>query len=112
MIMFRFCSICILSIAIISSSCSQSNESQIDKNTFILVYARILVINELSIPKEQQNKLITDLFQQYKVKIKDVQNTIEYYQENPNLWSDMLEKINEQIIELHKNKYTGKELKN
>lgn len=108
--MTRFCSFSISIILIIFISCNQINSSKIDENKFIIIYSRLLVLNKLNISDQFKNKLITNLLQKYNVKSKHIQSSIAYYQQNPQDWAELLEKVNAQIIELHKNKYRGEEL--
>jgi len=101
--MIRFGSLYILLLTIILACCSPQNESFISEEIFIPLYAKILIINQLDIDKEYHDILIAELLQEYKVKVKDIQKTIEYYQNNPDLWVNILEKIKDHFIELKKN---------
>ena len=101
--MIRFYSICILLITIIFVSCSQENESFISEDKFIPLYANILIINQLNVDADYHDILIAELLEEYKVKVIDIQNTIEHYQKNPELWIKVLDKIKAHFIELKKN---------
>lgn len=101
--MIRFYSICILLITIFFVSCSQENESFISEEKFIPLYANILIINQLKVDGDYRDMLIAELLEEYNVKVIDIQNTIEYYQKNPELWIKILDKIKTHFLELKKN---------
>ncbi len=101
--MNQFNVICILFFTIIFECCSTQNESFISEEIFIPLYANVLIINQLDIDKEYHDILIAELLQEYKVKVIDIQNTIEYYQNNPDLWVNILEKVKNHFIKLKKN---------
>ena len=84
-------------------SCSQENESFISEDKFIPLYANILIINQLNVDADYHDILIAELLEEYKVKVIDIQNTIEHYQKNPELWIKVLDKIKAHFIELKKN---------
>ena len=77
--------------------CRDKEKNIIDENKFISVYSDLYLINEMHIEEKYRLALINDLLKQYDIRIQDINNTIDYYNENPAKWLKIVEKMSEKI---------------
>ena len=81
-------------------SCGSKNPDLIEQNQFIEMYARLLIINEMAIEKDQQDLLLQKLMHRYQVTNEDLENTLNYYNAHPEEWIPILSKIRERIKDI------------
>jgi hypothetical protein len=83
-----------------SISCGSKNPDLIEQNQLIELYARLLIINEMAIEKDQQDSLVENLMHSFQVTNEDLEKTLNYYNDHPEEWVPILNKIRERIKEI------------
>lgn len=83
-------------------SCSSDKHETINNEKFIEIYARLLIISELDISKEYHDKLIAELYRDFKISAAEIDSTVAYLNANPELWVIILEKTRDKIQEIRK----------
>ena len=83
-------------------SCQNERALTIDKEQFIKIYARLLIINEMSIKKEIRTNLIQKLYSTHKITPAEIDSTISYYNSNPTEWVAIFNRVREEIQEIRK----------
>lgn len=102
MIKFQFCSNCLIFLILLLLGCKSENEPIISEDDFILIYAKLSIINELNVNKEYHDRLVSELLFEFNIQVYDIQRTVEFYQKNPRQWLTILEKVKEEIINLRR----------
>jgi hypothetical protein len=102
MIKFQFSSNCLIFLLLLLVGCKSENDPIINEGDFILVYAKLTIINELNINKEHHDRLISELLYEFNIQVPDIQKSVEFYQKNPRQWLTILEKVKEEIINLRR----------
>ena len=78
-------------------SCQKEETLTIDKEQFIEIYARLLIINEMKIRKEIRDNLFQKLYSDYKITTSELDSTISYYNSNPSEWVEIYNLVREKI---------------
>jgi len=78
-------------------SCQKEETLTIDKEQFIEIYARLLIINEMKIRKEFRDNLFQKLYSDYKITTNELDSTISYYNSNPGEWVEIYNLVREKI---------------
>ena len=102
MFKFQFSSTCLIFLLILSIGCNSENEPIISENDFIVLYAKLTIINELNVNKEHHDRLVAELLFEFNIHISDIQKSVEFYQKKPRQWLAILEKVKEEINNLRK----------
>lgn len=84
--------------------CQKNDKKIISEKHFIKIYTQLYIIKEMSIEKESQLVLINDLLKQHNITINDIRQTVDHYNENPEKWLKLVDKIRTHIKELDKEK--------
>ena len=84
-------------------ACSTEEKEIINEHKFIEVYARLMIINEADINKKDHPRLVEELLRKYQVESEQIRNTLEYYNNNPDKWANILRQIRDRIKELRNN---------
>ena len=82
MIKFQFCSICLIFLILLLLGCKSENEPIISENDFILIYAKLSIINELNVNKEYHDRLVSELLFEFNIQVNDIQKSVDFYQKN------------------------------
>jgi hypothetical protein len=77
--------------------CHKEKAETIDKEQFIEIYARLLIINELKVSKEFHDRLLQELYNENNVTAAEIDSTISYYNSNPREWIDIYKRTREKI---------------
>ena len=91
-------------LPIILISCQKDKTLIINKEQFIDIYARILIINQMTIDKKNQDHLLQELYDQNNITQANIDSTVSFYNSNPKEWVEIYDRIRETIMKL-KNKY-------
>jgi len=92
-------------------SCQKKQPLTIEKEQFIEIYSRLLIINEMKIKKDSRDTLIQKLYSEIKITHADFDSSISYYNSNPGEWVDIYNKIREKIQEIKNDFRTNSSLK-
>ncbi len=92
----------LLSVFITFLSCDQNQIIRIDNVQFIEIYSRLLIIYEMEINKDTQNRLIQELFNEFKVTGTEVDSVINHLNSNPKEWVEILVQVRDHIKEIRK----------
>ena len=93
----------ILTFSLIFLCCCASEQSgPLDNEKFIEIYARLLIISEMDISKDHQDKLVGELYRDYSVSKAEIDTSIAYFNANPKEWAGILEKTRDKIQEIRK----------
>jgi len=84
--------------------CHKEEAETIDKEQFIEIYARLLIINELKVSKQSQDQLLYELYNENNITAAEIDSTVSYYNSNPREWIDIYNRVREKIQKL-KNDY-------
>lgn len=77
--------------------CQKEKTITIDKEQFIEIYARLLIINELRIDKIDRDQLLQDLYVENDVTLADIDSTVSYLNSNPREWVEIYNRVREKI---------------
>jgi hypothetical protein len=77
--------------------CQKEESLTIDKEQFIEIYARLLIINELRVSKSVQDRLLNELYTESNVTLTEIDSTVSYYNSNPREWVDIYNRVREKI---------------
>ena len=80
-----------------SFSCQKEKTSTINKEQFIEIYARLLIINELTVKKDFRDRLLLDLYSENNITPADIDSTVSYYNSNPSEWVDIYDLVRKKI---------------
>jgi hypothetical protein len=80
--------------------CKNRDKNVIEEKKFIIVYSQLYIINEMNIEKRYRIALMDDLLKQFDMTYSDIRNTIDYYNESPEKWLKVIEKMSKQVEEL------------
>jgi len=83
-------------------SCTSDKPDVLDNEKFIEIYARLLIISEMDISKEYQDKLIGEVYRDFSVSAADIDSSMAYLNANPDKWVDVLDKARDKIQEIRK----------
>ena len=83
-------------------SCSSERSNVLDNEKFIEIYARLLIISEMDINKEYQDRLIGELFRDYGVSRAEIDSSITYFNAHQEEWVEILGKARDKIQEIRK----------
>jgi hypothetical protein len=75
-----------------------------DNEKFIEIYARLLIISEMDINKDYHDRLIAELYRDFKISATEIDSSIAYLNTNPEMWANILEKTRDKIQEIRKEK--------
>jgi len=95
-------SIFLLTILIIC--CTDRQDDMLERDKFIDLYAKITIISEIKIDKEQKQKLIADLLKENNTNIMQYRHTMHFYKERPDEWVTILKFAREHIKKLKSEK--------
>jgi hypothetical protein len=90
----------IIFISWYTQSCRSEHPQVISQKQFIEIFARLLIIDEMDLTPEHKEKLRQELMQQFKVTRTAIDQTIEYYNSQPEKWVDLLAKTRDRIDKL------------
>lgn len=93
----------IFSLFLIIMGCNEKKKVTIEKDQFIEIYSRLLIIHELEISKEYQDRLLGELFSEFQVTSSAIDSTIAEMNRQPDEWLDVLEQVRARIQEYKKN---------
>ena len=84
------------------SGCVSKSEERvlIKEQKFIEIYSKLLIISEMDITKEYHDRLISELMQTNGISLEDINYTIAYYDQQPERWITILQKVRDRIKEL------------
>jgi len=102
MIKPKFCSTFLMLMLYLLSSCASLTNPTISDSDFISIYAKLTIINELNVNKEHHDKLVEELLLEFNIQVNDIQKSVDFYQQNPRQWLEILEKVKNKIAELRK----------
>ena len=88
------------------------NSDMLPQDTFIEVYARLLIINEMRISFATKQNLTHQLLKKYDVSYNQFKNRIAYYHTKPEKWIDIVGETQikiKELKELYKTKGSQKE---
>jgi Domain of unknown function (DUF4296) len=85
-------------------SCQKEKTSIIKKEQFIQIYARILIIDQMSIEEKLHDQLLQKLYHENNITQANIDSTVSFYNSNPKEWVEVYDRVRETILEL-KNKY-------
>ena len=97
-------------LLLILLSCQKEKTLIINKEQFIKIYARLLIIDQMKIEKKIHDRLVQELYEENNITIADIDSTVSYYNLNPKEWVEIYDRIRETILEL-KNKYKAESSK-
>jgi len=83
-------------------SCKSERSDVLDNEKFIEIYARLLIISEMDINKEYQDRLIGELYRDYGVSKAKIDSSITDLNAHPEEWAEILGKTRDKIQELRK----------
>jgi hypothetical protein len=89
-----------------AQSCKSEHPRIIGQKQFIEIFARLLIIDEMELSPEHKEKLRQELLQQFKVTKTAIDQTIEYYNSQPEKWVDLLAKTRDRIDKLRTTRMT------
>jgi hypothetical protein len=89
-----------------SKSCRQEHPQVIGPKQFIEIYARLLIIDEMDLTPEYKELLRQELMQKYKITRTDIDQTITYYNSQPEKWVEILAKTRDRIEQIRTAKLT------
>jgi hypothetical protein len=89
-------------LLILFLGCRSENEPIISENDFIVLYAKLTIINELNVNKERQDRLVAELLYEFNIQMSDIQKSVDFYQKKPRQWLAILEKVKEEINNLRR----------
>jgi hypothetical protein len=92
----------LLSIFIALLSCARDKTINIDNAQFIEIYSRLLIIYEMEVKKDTQDRLINELFNEYQVTGTGVDSMINHLNSNPKEWVEILAQVRDHIKEIRK----------
>jgi hypothetical protein len=102
MIKLPLCSTFLLIFYFTFSGCTSKNDLTLSESDFITVYAKLTIIDELNISKDNRDHLVEELLREFNIQVADIQNSIKFYQNNPRQWLTILERVKDKISELRK----------
>jgi hypothetical protein len=77
--------------------CQNEKTLTINKEQFIEIYARILIINELKVEKSFQNRLLQELYIENNVTSAEIDSSVSYYNSNSREWVEIYNRVREKI---------------
>ena len=77
--------------------CRDKEKNIIDDNKFISVYSNLYIINEMNIERKYRLALINDFLKQHDLHVQDIKNTVDYYNEHPVKWLEIVGKMSGEI---------------
>ena len=89
-------------LSLLVYSCEKSNDDIIEKKDFINVYSKILIINEMNLENHYRSFLMDKLYEQYDINGLKINKTIEYFNQIPEEWIDIADKVRKQIKNMKK----------
>jgi hypothetical protein len=84
--------------------CKKEEALTVNKEQFIEIYARLLIINELRVERPVQDRLIQELYKMHNVTATEIDSTISYYNSKPREWVEIYNLVREKIQNI-KNEY-------
>ncbi len=84
--------------------CEKEKTTTIKKEQFIEIYARLLIINEMKVDKEFQDRLLQELYTNNNITTADIDSTVSYYNSNPRNWVEIYDLVRKKIQEI-RNEY-------
>jgi low affinity Fe/Cu permease len=78
-------------------SCQKEEALTIDKEQFIEIYARLLIINEMKIKKGIRDSLFQKLYSDNKIMTSELDSSISHYNSNPTEWVEIYNLVREKI---------------
>ena len=82
-----------------SFSCQEEKRLVINKEQFLEIYARLLIINELRVENEFRDSLVQQLYSDYNITLVNIDSTISYYNSNPGEWVEIYNLVRERLQE-------------
>lgn len=89
-------------LSLLVYSCEKSNDDIIEKKDFIDIYAKILIINELTVESHYRSFLMDKIYEQYDINGSNINKTIDHFNQTPGEWIDITKKVREQIKNMKK----------
>jgi hypothetical protein len=77
--------------------CQKEEALLIDKEQFIEIYARLLIINELRVNKSDQDRLLNELYTTNNVSLAEIDSTVSYFNSHPREWVEIYNRVREKI---------------
>jgi hypothetical protein len=84
----------------LSFSCQKEKILIINKEQFIEIYARLLIINELRVKNEFLDSLVQELYSDNNITTANIDSTVSYYNSNPGEWVEVYNLVRERIQEI------------
>ena len=91
--------------------CEKEKTTTINKEQFIEIYARLLIINEMKVDKEFQDRLLQKLYTNNNITTADIDSTVSSYNSNPREWVEIYDLVRKKIQEI-RNEYKTESSKN
>ena len=91
--------------------CEKEKTTTINKEQFIEIYARLLIINEMKVDKEFQDRLLQELYTNNNITTADIDSTVSSYNSNPREWVEIFDLVRKKIQEI-RNEYKTDSSKN
>jgi hypothetical protein len=84
--------------------CEKEKTTTIKKEQFIEIYARLLIINEMKVDKEFQDRLLQELYTNNNITTADIDSTVSSYNSNHREWVEIFDLVRKKIQEI-RNEY-------
>jgi hypothetical protein len=78
-------------------SCQKEEPDIIEQEQFIEIYSRLLIINELKVEKNTQDRLLQELYKINNVSAAEIDSTVSYYNAHPREWVSIYNRLREKI---------------
>jgi len=91
-------------------SCQEEKTSTINKEQFIEIYTRVLIINEMKIKKSFRDSLLQEMYSEENITTADIDSSISYFNSNPREWVEIYNRVRERMQDI-KNKIKEKSSK-
>ena len=86
-----------LFVSVFLQFCQKEEALLIDKEQFIEIYARLLIINELRVNKSDQDRLLNELYTTNNVSLAEIDSTVSYFNSHPREWVEIYNRVREKI---------------
>ncbi len=84
----------------LSFFCGRETAPGIDEEKFIDVYANYLVLDELKVSDSLRTRYQSKLLSENMMTEEELRGSIAYYQDDPERWVDLLERLRDRIKEI------------
>ena len=95
-------------VTLLAVSCGKETKPPISQENFIEIYTYLNIFQELRIDKDYYEKLVEELLAKHKVTVMQIDQTVQYYKNNPQKWDGILKKVRERMTEIREEQKTKK----